>query len=305
MTDTCKNGKLQSPINIKSKNTQLCESNCDIQFYYRSSICNIINNDGNIILEYDSGSYINYKSLVYELDRVSFSIPASHSIDGSNYDMEMFLWHRSMDIGKVLVVSVFIDVNEASSMSKGFFHLLENILPKKSGTDKLYNTPDDWNIFNTLPENKAFYIYSGSLPHKPCTENVTWVIMDSSVNISRKAYQNIKNIIGKNSRQLQRVHSRTIYYNPNNNPKNNRNYGSKLRCYTDAELRRKCQCMCKNGNSNNIYPNLSVGKLLFLLVLVTIFCMIYVSYTMGLFDNLFLKLKDYLHSKPVILKVSD
>ena len=44
--------------------------------------------------------------------------------------------------------------------------------------------------------------------------------MDSSVNISRKAYQNIKNIIGKNSRQLQRVHSRTIYYNPNNNPKN-------------------------------------------------------------------------------------
>jgi len=302
--DLCKTGRLQAPINIKTDKTKRCEGNCQLNFYYRSSICSIANNSGNLIMEYDAGSYVNYNDLIYELDKISFTVPASNKIDGSSYQMEMLLWHKSMDIGKVLIVSVFIDVNDATSRSKQFFDILANTLPKKSGNENLYNTPEDWNVYDALPENKAFYLYSGSLPQSPCSENVTWVVMDSAVNISQTVYQNIKNIIGKNSRQIQKTHSRTIYYNPNNDIKNNRNYGSKLRCYTDTELRRKCKCMCKDGKTVDIFPSINKKWLLILLIILFIGLFIYVAIQIGLFNGVFTKFKDYIQSKPTVLKVT-
>ena len=303
MSNICQTGKLQAPINIKNNKVSQCEGNCALSFYYRSSICSILNNSGNLIMDYDAGSYVNYNDLIYELDRISFTAPASNKIDGSHYPMEMLLWHKSMDIGKVLIVSVFLDINDATSVSKSFFDILSNELPKKSGTDKLYNTPEDWNIYNALPENKAFYLYSGSLPQSPCTENVTWIVMDSAVNIGTTVATNIKNIIGKNSRQLQKTNNRTIYYNPNNDPKNNRNYGSKLRCYTDTELRRKCSCMCKDGQTVDIFPSINKQTLLILFLLLFIALFIYIAIQIGLFSGLFKKFKEFITMKPVVLEV--
>lgn len=305
MSNICQTGKLQAPINIKSASSKRCEGNCDLNFYYRSSICSILNNSGNLVLDYDSGSYVNYNLLVYELDKISFTVPSSNKVDGSVYPMEMFLWHKSMDIGKVLIISVFLDVNDATSKSKAFFDILSNTLPKTSGTEKNYNTPEDWNIYNALPDSKAFYLYSGSLPQPPCTENVTWIVMDSPVNISNTVYKNIKDVIGKNSRQIQRNYNRTIYYNPNNNPKNNRNYGSKLRCYTDAELRRKCNCMCKNGKTVDPYSNLNVKMILIAFIITLVVVFLYIAYKAGLLSGATGKLRDYIKSKPMVLDVEN
>lgn len=303
MSDTCQTGKLQAPINIRTEKTKQCEGNCELSFYYRSSVCSISNNSGNIVMEYDAGSYVNYNALVYELDKVSFTVPASNKVDGSAYAMEMFIWHKSMDIGKVLIISVFLDINDATSKSKDFFDMLANPLPKNSGDDKIYNTQEDWNIYNALPENKAFYLYSGSLPQPPCTENVTWIVMDSPVNISNTVYTNIKNIIGKNSRQIQRNNNRTIYYNPNNQAKNKRNYGSKLRCYTDVELRSKCKCMCKDNETVNMFPNINTKLLLITFIFLLVFLSIYIAIQMGLFSGVVGKLKDYIRHKPRVLEV--
>ncbi len=299
MSETCQSGQLQAPINIKTSKSKQCEGNCELSFYYRSSICSILNNSGNLVLDYDAGSYVNYNSLVYELDKISFTLPASNKIDGSTYAMEMFIWHKSMDIGKVLIISVFLDVNDASSLSKTFFDLLSNTLPKKSGTEKHYNTPEDWNIYNALPENKAFYLYSGSLPQAPCTENVTWIVMDSPVNISTSVYNNLKNVLGKNARQIQKTNNRPIYY-----AKNTRNYGSKLRCYTDAELRSKCKCMCQDGESVDTYPNLSKKLLLSICIVLLIILFLYIGYQLGLLSGIFRKLSDYIKMKPLVLDVT-
>ncbi len=306
MSDICKNGKLQAPINIRNSNAKQCEGNCDLTFYYRSSICSIQNNEGNLVLEYDAGSYVNYNSIVYELNKISFSVPAANKIDGSTYSMEMFIWHKSMDIGKVLIISVFLDINEANSKSKSFFDLLSNDLPKKSGSENNYNTPEDWNIYNALPENKGFYLYSGSLPQPPCTENVTWIVMDSPVNISSTVYNNIKNIIGKNSRQIQKNYNRVVYYNPNTDSKNNRNYGSKLRCYTDTELRTKCNCMCKNGKTITSYQNLNISAstIIIIAIIIVVVVVIYYAIKHKLLHNFFGKIRDYIVNKPLVLSVS-
>lgn len=299
MPNVCNSGKQQSPINIKTSKTQECSSHCELLFYYRSSVCTIQNNSGNIVLDYDSGSYVIYNSIVYELDKISFSLPSSNKIDNSNYPMEMYLFHKSTDIGKVLIVSVFLDVNDASSKSKAFFDMLSSDLPKISGSEKYYNTPEDWNVFNALPEIKAFYTYNGSLVQHPCTENVTWIVMDTPTNIGTGSYRNLKSIIGKNSRHTQKLNNRVVYYNPNSSGKASRNYGSKLRCYTDTELRQACKCMCKDGQTVATFPNIN-GTLLFvvcLLLLITL--VIYIAIQKGLFS---LKpLKDFIRHQPKVL----
>ena len=305
MSELCQLGKLQAPINIKSNKTILCEKNCELLFYYRSSISNIVNNSGNILLNYDPGSYVNYKSQVYELDKVSFTIPCSNKIDNSNYPMEMLLWHKSMSIGELLILSVFVDINEAVSRSKDFFDIFANPLPTYSGMDKLYNTPEDWNIYHTIPDNKSFYTYQGSLPQSPCTENVIWIVMDSPVNMGSRAYKNIKSVIKKNSRKLQKTNGRVIQYNPNNNGEGSRNYGSKLRCYTDAELRKTCSCMCnKNGKTSGSFastPLTSLILIIFILLMITFF--IIIAAKLGVFNNAVVSIKDFINNKPDFLQI--
>ena len=305
MSSICQNGKLQAPLNIKSEKAIQCEQNCELLFYYRSSICSIINNAGNLIIDYDAGSYVNYKSQVYQLEKISFTIPGSNKIDNHNYPMEMFLWHKSLDVGEILIVSVFIDINEAQSRSKEFFDILSNPLPKYNGRDKIYNTPEDWTVYNAIPELKSFYVYLGSLPQSPCTENVIWIILDNPVNMGHKTYNNIKNIIKKNSRKIQRVNGRVIQYNPNTKAMNTRNYGSKLRCYTDEELRKKCKCMCKNGETQAIYPNVNIPIVLSILIITLFILFVFIGLRMGLFNSLNQSLRDFIRYKPTILQVEN
>ena len=47
----CSNGTNQSPIDINSNKIKTCSSTCNLSFYYRSSKCNLIMANKNVILE--------------------------------------------------------------------------------------------------------------------------------------------------------------------------------------------------------------------------------------------------------------
>ena len=246
MVNTCALGKQQSPINIKSKTSIKCGALCDLTFYYRTSKCNLLNTKKELVIDYDNGSYVMYNSNVYELDKLSFSIPASHKIDGYSFPVEVQLYHRSPDTGGILIVSVFLDVNDATSRSSYFLQLFNNSIPKKAGNQILINTPESWTAYDILPENKSFFTYTGSLPRSPCTENVTWIILDSPSNCSTNFYTNLQRTLSSNARSIQRLNGRKIYYNPNTADKNKRNYGDKLRCYSEKEFRKSCAAIVGN-----------------------------------------------------------
>ena len=194
----CIKGKSQSPININTKNTKKCDSLCNISFFYRTSNCNLVLSNKSLIIEYDIGSYITYNSEVYELDKISFTTPSSHKVDKNSFPLEMHLYHKSSNTGKILIVAVFIDINDAFSKSKMFFDLFVDSIPKIKGDQKRVNMPKDWNIFNAIPENQSFFLYEGSIINSPCSEGVTWVIFDDSINCSEKFYNKLK-LISKNT----------------------------------------------------------------------------------------------------------
>jgi carbonic anhydrase len=92
----CSKGLNQSPINIKTSKIKTCSSNCNLLFYYKNSSYNIKIINKNLIISNDKGSYIHYNHDIYDLDKISFSIPSLHKIDNISYPLEVQLYHRSL-----------------------------------------------------------------------------------------------------------------------------------------------------------------------------------------------------------------
>jgi carbonic anhydrase len=271
--DFCASGKYQSPIDIKSNNTIRCGALCDLTFYYRTSKANIVNVDKRILLDYDTGSYVMYNNEVYELNKISFSVPAAHKLDGFTYPLEINFNHRSPDTGKILIVSVLSEINDATSSSKQFLDMITDALPKKKGKQKHVNTPEEWNCYNLIPEAKPFFAYTGSLPRSPCVEDVQWIVFENTINCSSKFYDKLKPIIKGNIRSIQKRNGRKIFYNPNTGDKNKRNYGDRLRCYTDEQFRKACSCL---SGKNDIIDakNRQALLLIVVVILVTLFVLL-------------------------------
>lgn len=263
----CSKGIKQSPINIIGSRAKKCSSTCNLSFNYRTSKCNLIYSNKNLLIDYDVGSNVSFNHDIYELDKISFTSPSSHKIDNNNYPLEMHLNHRCNNDGSVLIIAVFLEINEANSLSKMFFEKFEDSIPKRMGDQLTINTSQNWNIFNALPENKAFFFYDGSLPRKPCTENVKWIVMDEPVNCSKIFYKNLKKIIKVNARSLQNLSNRTIFYNINNSEKNTRNNAEALKCYTNKQFANACAKLSGNKAIKNYDFNLKY-------ILITIFVII-------------------------------
>ena len=248
----CLKGKQQSPININSNISKRCGATCDLTFFYKTSKLNIKNFNNDIIIEYDTGSYINFNQEIYELEKISFTTPSSHKIDNDSHPCEAHLYHRSPYNGKILIIGIFIDVNEAESGSLVFLNSLLGKFPKKNQEISI-NTNDKWNIYNLIPNSQAFFLYNGSLTREPCSENITWIIYDEPINCSKKFFTNLKNISKNNARSIKKIGSRAIYFNPNTSKKNQKNYGSegKMRCYTEAELNLRCTKIKNDTDARN------------------------------------------------------
>ena len=273
MANLCAKGKYQSPINIKTNTAIKCGATCDLTFYYRTSKANILNTDKNIVLDYDNGSYVMYNSEVYELDKISFTLPANHTIDRHTFPLEINLNHRSPDTGRLLIIAVLFEINDASSKSAMFLDMFADSLPKKAGQQKHVNTPDDWNVFNLIPEIKAFFTYSGSLPRSPCTEDVQWIVFENTSNVNTLFYDAIKPIIYSNARKLKPLNGRVIYYNSNVAEKNGRNYGDRLRCYTEKEFRSACSCLSGDKELLSV-KNKQVLMITIIFILIVLFILL-------------------------------
>jgi carbonic anhydrase len=269
----CESGTFQSPINIDTQSPKQkiipCQGMCDLMIHYRTSKCNLINTGSEILVDYDAGSYITYKNQIYELNQLSFTLPASHKLDNRNFTGEIQLHHHSPDTGAILIIAVFFTINDVMSLSNSFLSVFENELPKSKGGTKVINTSSEWNAYNILPEIKSFYTYMGSLPRSPCTQDVTWIIFDNSVNCSNIFYDRLKALYPGNARSIQNVNNRPIYYNVNSSEKNRRNYGENIRCYTEKEFRKECG---KLMGQPNRFMSLKQTQILIIIATITIVC---------------------------------
>ena len=300
--DLCTKGKSQSPIDIKSNSVVKCSTTCDLSFFYKESNLQIRYDYKDLLINYDNGSYIMYNNDMYVLDKISFHPESNHKLDSYTFPLEINFNHKCPEKGKILIVAVLCEINEAQSKSKFFLDYLNKYLEKMvnngASADFLkVDTSNKSNAYSILPEEKSFYTYSGSLTRPPCSEKVQWIIMENTVNISSKFNNNVKKLLQKIGKQnkpvLKSLNERVVYYNENKDDTNRYNDGNDLLCFTKKQFKEACPCMSDYQKSlNNEKKDLRINStviiitmMLFVISIITIIIILYLAKE-GFFDDI-------------------
>ena len=69
----------------------------------------------------------------------------------------MHLYHYSPATHKMLIIAVWLEINEAVTKSKDWLDMTTDYLPGKNNVTINHKMPKEWNIYSVIPENKAFY----------------------------------------------------------------------------------------------------------------------------------------------------
>lgn len=197
----CDTGTTQSPINLAdATRTDLP----DPQFNYQPTPAAIENLGHTLQVNYTPGSTMSVGDARYELAQFHFHTPGEHQLNGREYPAELHLVHQGQD-GKLAVVGVFIEEGSANeALSR-----LWNQLPKAKGQTSQASSVQV-NAAELLPSERQHFLYPGSLTTPPCTEGVTWMVMDEPIEMSAEQISALRSIIGTSNRPVQPLGTREL-----------------------------------------------------------------------------------------------
>lgn len=199
----CKLGTTQSPIDIPDADARKGDLP-PLLFNYKPSPLRIIDNGRTIQVNYAPGSYVSVAGKQYELVEFHFHKPAEEKISGKGHDMDVQLVHQDKD-GKLAIVAVLLDEGKENALIKTLWSNLPQTKAKENVVDTV-----KINALGLLPENKAYYTYTGSLTTPPCSENVTWFVLKTPVQISGDEIARFARVYPMNARPVQPVNGRDI-----------------------------------------------------------------------------------------------
>ena len=198
---TCGSGKMQSPVDITGARLARLP---EIRFSYAPSRLAVIDNGHSIQVNYAPGSTISVEGRTYELVQFHFHHPSEEKIDGKAFDMVVHLVHRN-GAGQLAVVAVLL----TSGASNQLIETIWKNLPREKGKE-VKSSAVKLNAADLLPANRAYYTLQGSLTTPPCTEGVTWYVLQTAVPISQSQIDAFAAIYPLNARPLQPLNGRTV-----------------------------------------------------------------------------------------------
>jgi carbonic anhydrase len=199
----CKNGKEQSPIDIRS------EEKADLpalRFEYKSGPLNIINNGYTAVrVDYvHSEDFLVVGEKRYELTQFHFHRPSEEFLHGKQYDMVLHLMHKDGD-GKVAGVAVMLQTGATNPT----IQTLWKYMPSIAG-DVQQIAGIEINPANLLPHNTGYFTYMGSQTAPPCTEGVTWFVLKAPVEISAEQIGVFAKLYPHDVRPVQPLNGRVV-----------------------------------------------------------------------------------------------
>jgi len=197
----CKNGHHQSPIDIR--NAQSADLP-PIHFDYKPSVLDIIDNGHTIMINYAPGSFLSIGGKKYELKQFHFHRPSEEKINGKGYDMTLHLVHADQE-GKLAVVAVLLERGQDNAM----IHELWSDFPKEKEKEEVLNHVQI-NAAALLPADRGYYTFSGSLTTPPCSEDVTWFVLEHSVSVSDAEIEQFSKLYRNDARPTQPLNGRAV-----------------------------------------------------------------------------------------------
>jgi len=197
----CGIGKVQSPIDIKgARKAQLPA----IQFDYKDSPLNLVNNGHTVQVNFAEGSSITVDGKKYKLLQFHFHTPSEEATNGKRHAMVAHFVHKSDD-GKLAVIGVLLDKGADNSA----FGAAMNRMPTEAGEERSYANVRI-NAASMMPAKKGYYSFDGSLTTPPCSEGVKWMVMKEPVKISARQAAAFSKLYKMNARPLQTANGREI-----------------------------------------------------------------------------------------------
>lgn len=199
----CSSGKHQSPVDLGPS----LKSPAAVTFQYKPSPLAVVNNGHTIQVNYAPGSYAFLDGKRYELAQFHFHGPSEHTVRGKQAPMEVHLVHRDA-VGKLAVVGVFLN--------KGQEHpALQSIWINMPATPGEKNAEGVFiDAASLLPADREVYAYSGSLTTPPCSEDVSWFVMTTPIQVSTKQVKEFKRIVHANARPVQPLNGEQVAIGP-------------------------------------------------------------------------------------------
>ena len=198
---TCSEGMRQSPIDLREG---LAVDLAPIKFHYRSTGFRIRDTGNTLQVEVGGGMGMEVRGVRYELERFTLHRPSPERIGGMAYDMAMYLEHHSAD-GRRAILSVLL---KTGAEADPLLQTLWNNLPLDRGREFVPDAIIDLAAF--LPTDPAHFLYMGSLPTPPCTEDVVWAVMKTPVGISDDQLALFARLYPRNARPIQPTNGRLI-----------------------------------------------------------------------------------------------
>ena len=221
----------QSPINIDTDLVQECKTLCGFDLIYKNSSCLIKNINNLIEIIPSTGSYFIYDNTPFELTNITIHVPSIHTIDGTKAEAEICLIHKlsnsntnSKSNSKLngIILSRLIDKGPSFGKIETFINQIINDTPAETiNYEHEINVSLDWGPKMIIPKtNKSYFTYDGSLHYPPCTNNMKWFIYEDIGTIGIRNLETLQNYIGNNTRPIQRLNKRTVFYVINDNQNN-------------------------------------------------------------------------------------
>lgn len=212
------NGKAQSPINIETVRKAALPA---LKFTFQSApLRGLLNNGYTIRVNYHdapgTGDVLTVGSERYQLAQFHFHRPSEEKIKGKAYDMVVHLMYQAAD-GKAAGVAVLLKAGSANpAIQRIWDHmpLAESKMLKDFSHQEETVPGVEIDPAGLLPRNLAYYRYAGSVTAPPCTENVTWFVLKTPVEISAAQIDAFAKLYPHDVRPVQPLNGRLVEESP-------------------------------------------------------------------------------------------
>ena len=200
----CSEGIQQSPIDLRGG--FLLAGADGLAINWQATAAEVVDNGHTIQVNVAPGSAIELEGRDFDLLQFHFHLPSEHTADGTSIPMEVHFVHQA-DAGDLAVIGVFM----AAGAGHAAIDSIWNAIPDAVGEAASIGAFDPSAL---LPDGRGYSRYAGSLTTPPCSEVVSWVVLNEMIQVSQAQVDAFAELYPMNARPVQELNRRLVLVSP-------------------------------------------------------------------------------------------
>ena len=195
----CADGGQQSPIDLART---IPAQGGTLAVDWQSTGAEVVDNGHTIQVNMAPGSSMRLEGRDFSLLQFHFHLPSEHTVDGRSIPMEVHFVHQAAE-GDLAVIGVFMEAGAGHAAIDEIW----NAIPDAVGEPASLGSFDPNAL---LPDGLDHSRYAGSLTTPPCSEVVSWVVLDETIAVSQAQVDAFADLYPMNARPVQELNRRFV-----------------------------------------------------------------------------------------------